>query len=448
MFDLIVIGGGTAGVAAAYTASTHGLKTLLVEKKGILGGEMSGGLVVPMMNAGKSSINRDFFEKLVAEMSKINAQIEFQGNKGWFNPHILPFVLDNMLKNAGVTVLYDTYPIDFTLNSDKSCIKSVKFAKSTKSSVNALSEYNNLIYSDNILPKNPLLKPEMLSEYIETRYVIDSTGNCEFGKILNCKFLENGINENQLVSLRFCMGGVDVERLAEFLKVTDSNREVTPIEVIGGKTHLSTAFTWDKRESWALYPIFKKAVENGDLTEHEANYFQIFTVAGSDGEIALNCPRYSELIDVFDEKIVKYTHECLYRSVFRLANFCKKYLKGFENAYISAIADGIGVRCSRRIKGKYVYTEADLKSSKTFDNPVLEANYPIDVHKNDGSIEHVEKSYQLPLESLMSADFDNFFVAGRCLSADFKAQSALRVQQSCFSMGEGIAKYIDKLLNG
>jgi len=439
MFDLIVIGGGTAGVAAAYTAASKGLKTLLVEKKKILGGEMSGGLVVPMMDAGKSSINRDFFEKLVTEMSKISAQIEFQGNKGWFNPHLLPFVLDNMLKNAGVTLLYNTYPIDYQLHEKSLCIKSVRLCGKI------LSEYNYSIHSDNILPKNISFTCSMLSEYIETRYIIDATGNCEFGKILNCNFLENKINENQLVSLRFCMGGVDVERLAVFLKAIDSDREVTPIEVIEGKTHLSTAFTWDKKESWVLYPIFKKAVEAGDLTEQEANYFQIFTVAGSDGEIALNCPRYSELIDVFDEKIVNDTHECLYRSVFRLANFCKKYLKGFENAYISAIADGIGIRCSRRIKGKYVYTEADLKSSKTFDNPVLEANYPIDVHKKDGSIEKIEKSYQLPIESLMSADFDNFFVAGRCLSADFKAQSALRVQQSCFSMGEGVAKYIAQI---
>ena len=56
------------------------------------------------------------------------------------------------------------------------------------------------------------------------------------------------------------------------------------------------------------------------------------------------------------------------------------------------------------------------------------------------------RDYTLPLESLMSADIDNLFVAGRCISADFMSQGALRVQASCFSMGEGIAKYIASLL--
>ncbi len=54
--------------------------------------------------------------------------------------------------------------------------------------------------------------------------------------------------------------------------------------------------------------------------------------------------------------------------------------------------------------------------------------------------------YQLPIESLMSKDYDNLFVAGRGLSADYMAQGALRVQGSCFSMGEAVAKYISAVL--
>ena len=48
----------------------------------------------------------------------------------------------------------------------------------------------------------------------------------------------------------------------------------------------------------------------------------------------------------------------------------------------------------------------------------------------------------LPVESLMSADYDNLFAIGRCISADFMAQGALRIIPSCFAMGEGLAKYI------
>ena len=59
-------------------------------------------------------------------------------------------------------------------------------------------------------------------------------------------------------------------------------------------------------------------------------------------------------------------------------------------------------------------------------------------------LEKVNKEYQLPLESLMVDGVENLFVIGRCLSADFKAQAALRVIPSCFSMGEGLAKYLAK----
>lgn len=442
MFDVVVIGGGTAGVAAAYTLSVNGLKTLLIEKKDYLGGEMTGGLVVPMMNTGESVINQDFFELLVKEMSKISAQIEFQGNKGWFNPHKMKVLLDEILAKAGAEIRYNTVVTGFEAKSDRNI--AVLTIANANSSEKGLSEYNNMIYSDNNYRK----KSNILSERIETRYVIDATGNCDFGKICNCNFLENKSEENQLVSLRFCMRGVDIVEFGKFLRLHDPNTEVSPIEVVNGKTHLSTAFTWDKKERWGLYPIFQKAVAAGDLTAEECNYFQLFTVAGADDEIAFNCPRYPEIIDIYDDNVLSDTYAWLNKSVNRLAEFCKRYFKGFENAYISAIADNIGIRCSRRIKGKYIYTEDDLKGAKTFDNPVLEANYPIDVHKNgkDSGVEKVFKSYQLPVESLMSADFDNLFVAGRCLSADFKAQSALRVQKSCLSMGEGVAKYIVKLV--
>ena len=127
-----------------------------------------------------------------------------------------------------------------------------------------------------------------------------------------------------------------------------------------------------------------------------------------------------------------------------LSIFCKKYFPGFENAYISNIADSLGVRVSDRIKGKYVYTIDELKSGKKFDNPALISNYPVDVHSKDKNASTLEQTveYQLPIESLMSYNYDNLFIVGRGISADFYAQGALRVQGRCFSMGEAVARYI------
>ncbi len=422
-YDFIVIGGGTAGCAAAYTAGISGYKTLLLEKKIHLGGTITSGLVIPVMKSGENQINTEFYNALTAELKSVGGQITYQNNQGWFNPELCKCALDSLMQKANVDVLFNAHIQDVII--DNRLIKKIIISKEI------LSVYNDKLQNE---------KKE-LSVNIEARYVIDTTGNCEIGKLCNCEFLEE---KYQPQSLRFIMGGVDTDAFGKWISALDSDRDVTTVERIDGVTHLSTACTWDKE--WALKPLFDKAVRDGILKDEDRNYFQVFTIAGMPSCIAFNCPRIisnSGSLDIFETS--KGLTEAR-KSIFRLANFCKKYLKGFENAYISNIADELGIRVSGRIKGRYVYTIDDLKSGKTFENPVLISNYPVDVHSSDKNASELQKvrDYQLPAESLISADIDNLFIAGRCISADFLSQAALRVQASCFSMGEGIVKYIKK----
>ena len=232
--------------------------------------------------------------------------------------------------------------------------------------------------------------------------------------------------------------------IADWLKEYDTDRNVTTVEDINGFIHLSTAYTWDKDKQWALKPLFDDAVAKNILKDHDRNYFQIFTVAGMPSTIAFNCPRIIDYTQTLNVANMSKALLLARKNIFKLAEFCRIYFPGFKNAYISNIADMLGIRVSRRIKGKYVYTIEDLKSGRKFEHPVVVSNYPVDVHseKKDRSTLDMVEDYQLPIESLMSADIDNLFVAGRCLSADYMSQGALRVQASCFSMGEAVSKYI------
>ena len=424
-YDVIVIGGGTAGCAAAYTAGRLGLKTLLIEKNIHLGGTITSALVVPAMKSGEHQINTDFYNDLIAELHSIGGQATYLNNPGWFNPELTKIALDSLMAKAGVEVYFDTHIRDVKLDGHK--IKSIVISKEM------LSVYNETIEQNN----------KTLSVSIDARYIIDATGNCEIGKLCGCEFLD-GENENQPVSLRFMMGGVDVPLFAEWLKEYDTDSNVTTVEDINGFIHLSTAYTWDKDKTWALSPLFEDAVAKGILKDHDRNYFQIFTVAGMRSTIAFNCPRVIDYTKTLDVANMSKALQLARKNIFRLAEFCRIYFPGFENAYISNIADMLGIRVSRRIKGKYVYTIDDLKSGRKFEHPVVVSNYPVDVHsdKKDSSTLDMVQDYELPIESLMSADIDNLFVAGRCLSADYMAQGALRVQASCFSMGEAVSKYI------
>ena len=405
-YDVIIVGGGTAGCACAYIAGKLGLKTLLIEKNSFLGGSITSALVIPAMKTSDNAINTEFFDTLYEKLHSIGGAITYSdGNKGWFNPELTKIVLDEMMKDANVKVVFEANINDIKEN---------------------LSSYNVTI--DN---NNSYLSEEALLNPIETTYLVDATGDAKICEKLNCEFLEK---KSQPINLRFIMSGIDVEKFSNWIMNFDQNRDVTTSFKIDGNTYLSTAYTWDTNQNWALRPLFKQAIEDGVLTEVETNYFQLFSVAGAPDSIAFNAPRLLNPQNPYVEGRA---------SIYRLSQFCKKYLPGFEKAYISDIANSLGIRVSNRVKGKYVYTQEDLKSGKKFENPVVVSNYPIDIHSDqkDGSkLEKVYQEYQLPIESLIVKD--NLFVIGRCISTDFEAQGALRIIPSCFSMGEGLAKYL------
>lgn len=418
-YDVVVVGGGTSGVAAAFTFARLGLKTLIVEKAIHLGGTITSALVTPVMKTNDMNINNEFFNDLISFSQKYNAQITYSdGNKGWFNPELLKIVFDEMLISVGCSILYSTEFTDITGND----VDGFK--------VN--------------------LKHKMLSLCIDTKYIIDATGDCFVAEKLKCKFLDSE-NLSQTTTLRFIMSGIDLDKFEMWITNLDTNRNITTSYRSKEQIHLSTAYTWDTNKDWALRPIFAEAIANGDLTEEDSSYFQLFTIAGMPSSVTFNCPR---IILGEDESIsdpIVYSKALIKgrKQIYRISEFCKKYLPGFENAYISNIADMLGVRESNRVKGKYVLSAEDIANKREFTHIALSSDYPIDIHsqkKGESKLEFTKGNYYLPIESLMTTEYSNLFVIGRCLSADFKAQAALRTQTSCFSMGEAVAKYIKSLV--
>ena len=409
-YDVIVAGGGAAGCSAAYNLAKEGLKVLLIEKNSYLGGLMTGGLVTPMMKTSENSINNDFYNLVLDKLKILGGQFTFpdNNNKGWFNPELMKIVLDDILTNAGVKILFNSEIKD--INIDNNIIESVQIVN------------------------------EILSVCIETIYIIDATGNSEIFKKLNCEFLEE--NETQPCSLRFIMGGVDLKVFGKWLTDTDSNKAVTTVVNDGNNIHLSTAYTWDKDKKWALAPLFEDAISKNVLKPNDCNYFQVFSVPGMTDSIAFNCPRIIEYNGTVGASNALIEGR---KSILRLSEFCKTYFPGFENAYISNIADMLGVRVSKRPRCKYVYSVEDILNNKKFENKAVVSDYPIDVHsavKDKSLLKEVHGDYELPLEALMSEKYDNLYTIGRGLSADFYSQGALRIIPSCFSMGEAVAKYI------
>ena len=419
-FDVVVVGGGTAGVSCAYNLGIRGLSVLLIEKNTFLGGSITSSLVIPAMKTSNNSINNDFFEVLYKKLNSMLGAITYSdGNKGWFNPELTKIALDELMKDANVHVLFE-------------------------SNIYKIEEDNNKIlsiYVDTIDNNKITLRDDkVLSQPIVAKYYVDATGDANFCEKINCELLENNLENSQPINLRFIMSGINSKVFAEWLLEYDSNRDVTTCTVIDDEYYVSTAYTWDSNIEWALKPLVERAIAENVVTAEDMNYFQLFSIARTPDSIAFNAPR------ILDSSITRSEAYLAGRqAIYRISSFCQKYLPGFEKAYISNIASSLGVRVSNRVKGKYIYTIDDLLSCKTFDNPVVRSNYPVDIHsnkKNNSVLKKVEKEYELPIESLFVDKYENLFVIGRCISADFKAQAALRIIPSCFSMGEGLAKYL------
>lgn len=439
--DLLVAGGGSAGVAAAVSAARAHAKTILIEKSTFLGGMATGALVTPMMrNAldvcsdnGSLSLTKGIFLEICNRLLKAGGGATFKdGNPGWFNPEVYKWVLDEICTESGVRLMFDNEIIS-TEVKDKKIKKIFLVNKSGCFSISA-------------------------------KEFIDCTGDGDLIHLSGVSY-ESGIDTNsnearQAMSLRFMMAGVDLVSFAKWLKENDKTGDSPVYHLENGDILLSTAYTFERE--WTLKPFFDKALKNNDLTKGDASYFQIFSVPGSPGFVAFNCPRITpenKTLDPLNNEDTSWLLVHGRQMIKRISAFCIKYLPGFQNSYICQIAPQIGIRESRRLIGQYVLTANDVLGAKKFEDSIADSNWPIDIHKardqrlevggqKEAGLRCPPKGdyYQIPLRSLLPKENEikNLIVAGRCLSATFEAQSSARIQANCWAMGEAAGKLAAK----
>ena len=129
------------------------------------------------------------------------------------------------------------------------------------------------------------------------------------------------------------------------------------------------------------------------------------------------------------------------RQIVEMLEFMKENAESCKNAFLVHIANGIGIRESRKLKGVYVITSQDILSCKDFEDTIALGDYGIDIHNPEGTgttFIEMEKGnyYKIPYRCLLPKEYDNMLVAGRCLSADHVAHSAVRVMPICACIGE------------
>ncbi len=387
-YDVAVIGGGFAGLAAAVSASRQGAKTILVEKSGALGGAMNLALVMPFMKNGTvidgkfTRLSEGIFAEICTEASKLMQEcegIETDPALLWnYNEEYMKIVFNRLAIKYGVTLLFHSYLSEVKKDGDKItsavlCGRSGKFELSAK-------------------------------------VFVDATGDATLAYLSDCPFrLGRDDGLCQPMTLCFRVGGVDRETVRTLpSKVKDIN---------------------------ALYDKFKA---EGKIKNPRENVLMFRTFV--DGCIHFNSTRVVKLNPTDPLDLSKAEIQAR-EQVLELFLFMKNNIPGFEKAELLMTANEIGVRESRMIIGKYVLTGDDLKNCTKFEDSIAFGNYDIDIHNPEGSgTSHYYfgpgEYYSIPYRSLVPQKVSNLLVAGRCISADHDAQASIRIMPIVCTIGE------------
>ena len=390
-WDVIVCGGGTAGATAAIKAGRLGAKTLVIDRYGGLGGTETHGWVTPLMPnfIGPHKLSRGLNLDILAEQFTVQPFApEVEHGDSWYDPTALALVLDRLAEAAGVTCLFDA------------CLVGAKREGRRLAAVEAATRGGTLS--------------------LKGKSFVDCTGDAEL-------MGGNDDGVHQPMTLRFAMGNVDFGRLRGFAK---------PYLLWNTEHFIECGYSEAKKSPIA--ELVATAVKDGVLEEDDLGYFQFFTMNGRPRELAFNAPRVADL-DPLDPFALSRGYQVGRRKIFRISEFMRRYWAGCEEAYVSVVAPMMGIRESRRVVGEYVLTEDDHQACRKFDDVVARNRYPVDIHLKSGTDYRKfppGEWHDVPYRSLVVKGFDNFWVAGRCLSATFVAQSSVRIQPVCRATGE------------
>ena len=376
-YDLAVIGGGFAGVAAALAAARAGAKVLIVEKSNCLGGAAVNCLVNPFMpywtemDGKRVDLSAGIFKEIHDRLEHHNAM-----NKESFLEEKLKYILNEMVAEANIDLLFHAYI--FKVEKCDEHIASIVVA--TKSG-------------------------EM---QVEANYFIDATGDAQLAYLAGCPTVLGRESDHlcQPMTLCFRLGNVDVEKFYESrerLKIAHA-QSLAAGELINPRENIL---------------VFKTPIHN---------------------VLHFNTTRVVRKNPTSPEEVTE-AEVLARRQVYEIYEFMKKHADGLENSFLMMTAAEIGVRESRMIVGDYVLTEQDCRNCVKFDDGIAACNYDIDIHNPEGTgTSHyyfpAGEYYTIPYRSLIPKSAENLLVAGRCISSDHGAQASYRIMPVVCCIGE------------
>jgi hypothetical protein len=407
-YDVLVVGGGPAGLTSALAAAEDGLKVGLVESRTFVGGNMTIGLpVLGFLGQKGNQIIQGLPQKLIDRLKARKGASEHRPcplHMGitLVEPEAVKTVALEMLTEAGVDVMFYTFCVGVVMENDR-ILGIITESKGGR-------------------------------EAVLGKIVIDCTGDADvaFRAGVPCE-KGNKSGGMQPPTLMFCLAGVDTEKLR--LSIANQPRtyltDFIPAEYFGQNNQFIVV---------GLRELIQRARAEKGL--NIPNDRTIIITGLREGEVWLNMTRVKG-VDGTDARSLTVGEIEGRRQIDDIFTYLKSYVPGFERAYFTKTAPFLGIRETRRIVGHYVMTQEDVLSCRRFDDAIAVASYPIDIHRpgDDGcTLIWCGDCYDIPYRSLLPTKVDNLLVAGRCISTTHEAMGAIRVMATCMAMGEAAGR--------
>jgi len=385
-YDVVVAGGGTAGFAAGATAARNGLKTLIVEEQAFLGGTSTGGGVGVFFGFEKDESN-DKLHGIVGDM--MHRMIDKKGTKGIITIYCLG--LKDMDVPAG------------EYNDDT--LKVVMDEIVAESGAKVLF-HTRFIGADmeNGQIKHLIIHNQKGIQRVAAKVFIDASFHAQLATDAGVPFvLGDPGGTIQPGTLMFKTANVHFDQYLQF-----------PVP--------------ERKE------LARKGMESGEMAVNFLLARQL-----QNGAVFHNQSR--AVVDPTNPESWSEAETLLRSQVIKISDWWIKNVPGFKNASLVSVSPFMGLRDSRRIIGKHVFSEEELMSGVDFEDAIAASSYPIDVHHHDGMIDNTlirpaGGAYFIPYRSMVTNEISNLLVAGRCISADYTAHAGIRVTITCMRMGE------------
>lgn len=387
--DIVVAGGGPAGVAAAISAARGGAKVILIERYGFLGGMATAGYVFPFMThyAGDRPVIGGIWQEMIDALRNYPHGFKESTHLGLrhfcFDVEGLKQIWLDFCREAGVTLQLHSWISDVIM-SDYQLQGVITHSKSG-------------------------------CQHVKAKIIIDATGDGDVAARAGAPY-ESGRSSDgrmQPLSLHYRMANVDVSRMPT-------------------RSEINLLYATDKAAG-----LFNNPREN--LLWFDTNY---------PDQIHFNSTRIINMDGTNRDDLTAAELEGR-RQMMEQVQWLRSRIPGFEKSFLLTSAAQVGVRESRRIIGEHMITEAELLSEIKFPDAIAFSAYPVDIHNPTGSGTVIKQLpygafYSIPFRALLPRGIKQLLVAGRPISATHEAHAATRIQAVASATGQaaGIAATI------